>query len=466
LAVGLEAARALGAVALLPVHVLGYGLSRSTQRKEIREDLGRPAVIDPGLERLRAGALSHLPQRPLRIFIACAEPSGEMHARSFLRALRAHVAAIGGAPPVCSGIGGGALEAEGVRLLARPVERASMGFTTPLASLPYYLGVLRACAAHFSSATSGDPDIVVAIDSPALNVPLGRIAQRYGVPVVHFIAPQYWGWAPWRSGAYKRAVDRALTILPFEAAWFARRGIGAAHVGHPALDALAKEPVTRPSENARDLVLLPGSRRSVIQRNLPWMLGAATRLRHRFGDVPIVIAQADGSQSELVLDIVRAGGAETWARVEIGGLHRVLSSARSALSVSGTILIDLLHHRLPTVVVYRLANRPASWLALQLLTVPYFASVNLLAGRAVYPEFSFAGEGPAADIDRALAQSYADRAWRAECIRGLDLASERLGPAGASDRAAWTVLELVDRAHARDRVERGGRFAGLASGAP
>ena len=49
-------------------------------------------------------------------------------------------------------------------------------------------------------------------------------------------------------------------------------------------------------------------------------------------------------------------------------------------AASGTILLDLLHHRLPTVVVYRLKRRWMAALQDRALTVPYFASTNLLAG--------------------------------------------------------------------------------------
>lgn len=438
-AVALEAARALGDMALLPVRLLGFALSRSALRIESAHDLAHPVQIARRLDLARSDTLARLPARPLRVFIACAEPSGEAHACSFVRALRTELARAGRPAPMCTGMGGAALASEGVELVARPVERASMGFRGPLASLPYYFDLLRTCAAHFAES---DIDVVVAVDSPALHVPLGRIAHRYGITVVHFIVPQYWGWAPWRARAYPRAVDRGLTILPFEPEWFARRGIDVTHVGHPALDALLGVAITRPRDDSRDLVLLPGSRESVIERNLPWMLRTAARFRASFADARIVIAHENRERGRLLHEIVQRERAQSWACIETGDLHGSLARARAALSVSGTILIDLLHHRLPTVVVYRL-GRFSAWTGPRLLAVPWFASVNLLAAREVYPEFSFSGEGPRAKIARALELCYGDPAWRAQCLRGLDLAHERLGPPGASERAAREVLELV-----------------------
>jgi lipid-A-disaccharide synthase len=338
------------------------------------------------------------------------------------------------------GLGGARLAAAGVELVGRPVDRAAMGFGAVLSALPFYVGLLRDAVAMIRAER---PDVCVFVDSPALHVPLGRMARRYGVPVVHFVTPQYWGWAPWRAAAYRRAVDRALTILPFEQAWYARRGIDTVHVGHPLLDELADVPATRPRAESRRLVLLPGSRASVVDRNLPWMLRALALLRERHGDLEVVLPHANAELEPRIRGHLRAAGAEAWVRVEFSDLHTALASARAAFSVSGTVLLDLLHHRLPTVVVYRLGNRFEAWLSSRLLTAPWFASINLLAAREVVPELCFAGEGPLERAVGLLERALFDEAWRSECLHGLDVAAERLGHAGACARAAEQVLDLA-----------------------
>jgi lipid-A-disaccharide synthase len=272
---------------------------------------------------------------------------------------------------------------------------------------------------------------------------LARIARANGLPVAHFVTPQYWGWAPWRIGGYRAAVDRALSILPFEPAWFERRGVVVAHVGHPVLDAQASLPPTQPAGESRILALLPGSRLRVIEQNLPWMIDAAQRLRARVPDLRVVVAHERRELADPIEAVVRRAGASAWARVETGDLHGSLSAARCALSVSGTVLLDLLHHRLPAVVVYRLDSARSTWASRRFLTVPWFSSVNLLAGREAYPEFCFHGAGPTAAVDAALERAFADAAWREECGRHLELAAGRLGPPGAAGRAALQVLDLA-----------------------
>jgi lipid-A-disaccharide synthase len=429
-----EVFRAVGAGALLPARALAYLATRRSRRAEVARLLGEPAPFarDPDFD--------PLPARPLRIFVSCAEASGETHAVSLVRALRAAIARLGGPPPEVSALGGVRLEAEGVRHVGRPVGRAAMGFGGPIENLSYYMELLRKAAEHFAGER---PDVCAPIDSPALHLPLARIAKAHGVPVAHFVTPQYWGWAPWRVGGYRTAVDRALSILPFEPGWFERRGVAVAHVGHPLLDVLSSVPATRPADDARHLVLLPGSRRGVIEKNLGWMLAAAERLRQREREVVVTVVHEQRELSELLEAEVGRAGASAWACVETGDLHGSLSRARCALSVSGTVLLDLLHHRIPAVVVYRFGSAPAAWASRLFLTVPWFSSVNLLAGREAYPEFCFHGVGPAERVDAALLRCFADQAWRVECGALLERASRRLGPPGAVGRAAAQVLDLA-----------------------
>ncbi|MCZ6597776.1 MAG: hypothetical protein O7B99_09075 [Planctomycetota bacterium] len=436
MAVARECARTLGAGALLPLRAVGYLLRRRSLEREIRAGLLEPSEIDEAPDGV-GGAAGTL-ERPLRIFVSCAEASGETHGLNLVRALREELAARGAPEPEIAGLGGERLAAAGVGIVGDPVSRAAMGAEVRR-ELGFYLRLLRDAARHFRDRR---PDLCIPVDSPALHVPLGRLAHAYGIPVVHFVTPQYWGWAPWRIRSYRRAVDLALTILPFEPEWFARRNVRTAHVGHPLLDELAEVPRGQPEAGSRTLVLLPGSRGGVIDRNLPWMLTAVARLRLTCPEVEVALPHDRSEHAERIRRHVDAAGAGSWARLDRGGLHDCLAKARAAFSVSGTILLDLLHHRLPTVVVYRLGAGGA-FLAERFLTVPWFSSVNLLAGREVLPEFRFHGAGPMEDVGQALERCILDEAWRAACVAGLDEAAARLGPPGATRRAARHALALL-----------------------
>lgn len=427
--VGRELVRALAASALLPFRALSYALSRSQHQERFRAALAAPAA---------PCAPPELPQidRSLRVMVSCAEPSGELHAVNLVRAMRTALETSGSPPPVFVGLGGPRLEAEGVERIADPVSRAAMGATAGR-QLNFYLGLLRDVAAELRERPA---DLVIPIDSPALHVPLGRIARSYGAAVVHFVTPQYWGWAPWRVRGYRSAVDLALTILPFEPAWFAAEGVEVAHVGHPILDELAEQPTDSAPPSSRRLALLPGSRAGVLECNLPWMLAAAARARLEIPELEVVVLPAGQDLAQQARDHIDRAGATGWVQVETGDLHGSLGQARAALSVSGTVLLDLLHHRLPTVVIYRLKSRVAAAFSRQVLTVPHFSSVNLLAGEEVLPEFTFHGQGPMEEVAAAVVRAVGDEPWRADAIESMDEARVRLGPPGAVTRAAGHAL--------------------------
>lgn len=427
----IELARAVGGILAAPLRYAAHLTVRGRVRREIAQDVAAAAgVVDPSPE-------VDLPaSRPLRIFVSAAEASGEIHAVSLVRRLRERAAAQGAPPPEITAIGGEGLRALGLTTIADPVARAQVGFDGVLASLPYYVGLIEDAARH---ARETRPDVFVPVDSPALHVPLAHAMRRYGVPTCHVVAPQYWAWAPWRVHGYRNAIDLALTILPHEPAWYGRHGVETRHIGHPLLDALADIPVTHPAPESRTLVVLPGSRHGIIQRNLGWMLDTLGPLREREPDIDVAILQST-AEHRTQIDEIAAGHD---VRIAVGDLHGELARARAAFTVSGTIVTDILHHRLPAVVLYRSANRKEDFLYKHVFTTPYFASTNLLAGREILPEHSFRGAGPRALVASQIADAFSDEATRARCATDLEEAALRLGPAGAIDRAAGHVLRLA-----------------------
>ncbi len=426
----LELARAVGGGLCVPLRYAAHLVTRRSEMAHIRAD------IVAGAGRVDEPPTAALPkERPLRVFVGAAEASGEIHAASLVRSVRKLAAAQGAPEPVITAIGGERLRALGVEPLADPVARARTGFDGVLQSLPYYAGVLERAAEH---ARDTNPDVFVPVDSPALHVPMARMVRGHGVPVVHLVAPQYWGWAPWRVGAYRRAVDLALTLLPHEPSWFSRHRVNTRHVGHPLLDALADVPVTHPDPASRMLAILPGSRTGVIERNLPWMLEALGPLREAAPGLDVAVLQSTEEHRELI-ESISAGR----ARLETGDLHEQLAHARAAFAVSGTVLTDALHHRLPHVVVYRIAKRFEEFIFRRVLTTPYFASTNLLAGREVVPEHCFRGDGPRELVGRQLVDTWQDGPAREAMTAGIDDAAARLGEAGAIERAARHVLAVA-----------------------
>src|SRR5204862_252209 len=78
-------------------------------------------------------------------------------------------------------------------------------------------------------------DLVMLVDYPGYHLRVAAEAAAAGIPVLYYIAPQMWAWAPGRVRKLA-AVRRLAVILPFEEAFFRERGVAATFVGHPLKD--------------------------------------------------------------------------------------------------------------------------------------------------------------------------------------------------------------------------------------
>jgi len=282
---------------------------------------------------------------------------------------------------------------------------------------------------------------------------MAEAARRRGVPVVHYVAPQYWAWGPWRLARYRRAIDASLTILPFEPSFFAGLGLTSAYVGHPLLDQIADErgddhranaTPRRPRTPRPLLVLMPGSRRREIDLHLAPMLRVAERLRRQRRDLRIVIPHRDPRRLEAIRAAVHAAGAEQTVEIAEGPPSPWLAAARAALVKSGTGSLEACLHRVPTCVVYVVDSVFARLLLRWLLTVPYFAGANLCMARRIVPEIGIEREAQWDEVHDAVGRLLDDGPERARCIADLAALRERLGEPGASARVARWILPFCE----------------------
>ncbi len=426
-------------------------VSRQRHEREVQGDLAAQPVrpVDVAL----APDLTNLANlaRPVRIFLSCAEASGQIHSSNLARAIFEVAEENGLQRPEIVGFGGSGLKDAGVQALADPVADATLHAKGIAQALPFYVGLIQKAAKAFQGSDTSDPvDLFVPVDSPALHVPMARVASRYGVPTIHHIAPQFWGWAPWRVGRYRKYITQALTILPFEPHWYARHRVPVTHVGHPLLDELAKlqEPPAPDAPCRKDWVLLPGSRRGEIADNLPWMLRAIESLCREQPELRWFIAQSGDMHRKAIEQHLkdfrtRCPQIENPIQLTVGDLHGTLSHCRGSLAVSGTVLTDLLFHRIPAVVIYRDPGGWKKYVVHKLLTTGMFASTNLVAGKFILNEYCFGDEGPLEQVALDLQRLHKDGAERAGCIQELDRVVQRLGTPGSSRRAAAALLATL-----------------------
>ena len=379
---------------------------------------------------------------PLRIGIVAGEESGDLLGADLIAAL----SRLSGRPVELVGVGGRHLAAIGLKPLFDGSEIALMGLTAVLRDLPR---LARRIGQTASAIADAKPDCLITIDSPDFSL---RVAKKVraaapGIPIVHYVCPSVWAWRPGRAPAMRAFVDRVLCVLPFEPEALHRlEGPEGVYVGHrlathPGVLAARESHAARPASGRRQLLVLPGSRRSEVRRLID-PFGETLRLLGARGNefdvtiptVPHVAALVEEGVAGWPLPPrIVTGEDEKW---------RAFGQADAALAASGTVSLELALCSVPMVSCYR---TDWMWSALTRWITVWSASLpNLIADWPVVPEYYNDFLRPAY-LARLVEQLWADTPLRAAQLDGLRQVAARLAterPAG--ELAARTVLSLIE----------------------
>lgn len=315
--------------------------------------------------------------------VLAGEKSGDILAGSVLRELKRRNESLR-----VTGIGGEASALHGLDSLFEMDRLAVFGFVEPLRRLPELLSIRGAVRNHMLTER---PEVFLGVDSPDFNLTLEQQLRAKGIKTAHLVSPSVWAWRPGRIRKIKRAVDLMLCLLPFEKRFYEQHSVEAVCVGHPLIEEFSALPDQATArhylglpQGTPILACLPGSRAGEIEHIGPTFTQVIMRLLASDKDVRIVLPAA----SEARLDqINRLMPIEDDRFMVIEGQSRLAMVASDAvLCASGTTTLEAMLIGKPMTIAYKVA-----WLSWQILsrmvTSPYVGLPNVIAGRAVAPEY-------------------------------------------------------------------------------
>jgi len=383
----------------------------------------------------------------MHIFFSAGEPSGDQHAAHLIEELRRR------RPDLrVSGFGGPLMDHAGCHLLYPLTTLAVMGIFQVLPLIWTFYKLVKQAEAYLER---HKPDVVVLVDFPGFNWWIARKAKAAGIPVVYYLPPQLWAWAPWRIKKIHRYVDLVLSGLTFETEWYAQRGVKVQYVGHPFFDEIAQRSPDQAfirewsSPQQPVVALLPGSRRQEVIRNWPLLLAAARRLSAKHPHVQFVVANYKESQRQFCRELYERSGETLPLNFFVGKTPEIISLAKCAIMVSGSVSLEFLASGTPATVVYSV-GRLTYLIGRSLMTCKSATLPNLIAGRQIFPEHlcvsnpQLAVETMTADIDRWLSD---DHAWQQTRQELLTLRNQ-IFQTGASGRVAAILLDRYETAKA------------------
>lgn len=375
------------------------------------------------------------------IFLSAAEPSADLHGASLIRAIRARA-------PLARliGVAGPRMVEAGCTAIF-DMSRHSAMLLDALGAAGKAIAMFRACARALQTQHF---DAAVVIDSPTLHLPLSLRLRSAGIPVLYYIAPQLWAWGGWRIHRLRERADKVACILPFEEPFFRDRGVDACFVGHPLTDALATQTPDPALVNAFRqrgspfVVLLPGSRRAVVERMLPDQCAVARRIAQAMPDAAFGVSEADPAMGRFLRECAARSGLRI--TVHPGPPAALIQAADLVLVTSGTTTLEVAYHQKPMIVMYRASTLFYHALARWMIHAPHLALPNILAGRRVVPEFMpvYRSTTPIAAEALALLR---DAARRERMVAELARVVAPLRDSSASANTAALLLDMSAGPH-------------------
>jgi lipid-A-disaccharide synthase len=339
------------------------------------------------------------------------------------------------------GMGGPHMRAAGVDIVMNYEKVAVVGITEILKHLPSLLNAMDKLVAE---AEKRKPALAILTDFPGFHLRLARKLKPRGIRNVYYICPQFWAWRPWRVKLIRGRFEKALCIFPFEQEFFSNSGVSTEFIGHPLVGTVAATKTRKQFYKEHHLTaervtvtVLPGSRTGELAHHLPVLREACARI-HAKVPAQFVVAAAHPRDVQMLSTHWPPG---LHVCVVEGETYNALTAADAAIVSSGTATVEAALLDAPMVVVYRVSPLTAA-LAKPLVRTPYFAMVNLIAGKKVVPELvqsDFTPERVAAETLLLLQNPNA----RATMKAGLAEVRKRLGPPGAVERAADAIARLL-----------------------
>jgi lipid-A-disaccharide synthase len=349
------------------------------------------------------------------------------------------------------GIGGNAMEKEGVHLVSRIEDLALVGFFEVISHLPRVKKIFR----HIKTeAERIKPAAAVLIDSPDFNLRLAKALNKMSIPVLYYISPTVWAWRKRRLKSIKSTVDKMLLIFPFEEEIYRKHGIPAAYVGHPLKESidisLAKEDFLNKYDldpKKKLIAVLPGSRKSEIHFHMPVLIPSLKRIVEEF-EVQIVLPLAEN----IGIDELQKHLPDPFPSLRIleEDKYEALTYSQIALSSCGTANLEAALLGIPLISFYRIS--PLTYFfGVKLIKIKSYSIVNILAGKRIVPELIQRQCNPA-NIFSETKKLLLSPPMREEMKAEFQSIQDLLGKESASRNAAQELKKLIGKEQNNSRI--------------
>jgi lipid-A-disaccharide synthase len=372
----------------------------------------------------------------VKIALCAGEPSGDLLGADLIQSLKKRFP-----DATFTGIAGPHMQAAGCESLF-PMEALSVMGVAEV--IPKLIPILKIRKKLIQYLLQNPPDVFIGIDSPDFTLGVEKALKKHGIKTVHYVSPTVWAWREKRVLSIKKSTDLMLCVFPFEPAVYAKYGMDAVFIGHPAAErfhsVIASAQREAIQQTNKVITLMPGSRSMELKHLVPVFFAAAQQLYNNNPKLTFLLPVVKPAFKPQLETLYQELNLSFPLSISIGNSRECMERADVILCASGTTTLEAMFLKKPMVVAYKMTAFNW-WLAQRLVKVKYIAIPNLLADKKIVPEF-VQDDATVHNLAEAV-ELWLNRADRADyCDKLYGPYCEQLSQ-NASEKAADAITELL-----------------------
>ncbi len=292
-----------------------------------------------------------------KIFILAGEASGDYIGSCIMRGVKQNNNNI-----KFLGVGGSFMKNEGLSSLYNIKEFNVIGFLNTLVKLKKLKNYVNEIVKFI---IKEEPKIVITIDTKGFSLALAKSLKiafknsNYKCPLIHFVPPTIWAYGKSRLKKWKNIHDELICLYKIEEDIFKKYDTKCVYLGNPIIEKFLDFEQSKKFKNnynngskKNNILLLPGSRSSEIKYVLPEFIKLIKNTNNKFKNVNWIMPITKSQYSNVLskVDEIKSYPIEV---IILEDNYEILKHSSFAIACSGTVTLELVLFKIPTVAVYK-----------------------------------------------------------------------------------------------------------------
>ena len=260
------------------------------------------------------------------------------------------------------GVGGNLMENEGLRSLYNIQEFNIIGFLNTIINLKKLRNYVNEIVQFI---IKEKPKVIITIDTKGFSLALAKslkIAFKnydFKCPLIHFVPPTIWAYGKSRLKKWKNLHEELICLYKIEEDIFKKNDVKCTYLGNPIIDKFLNFEKLKNKSNTDiflpkkiNCLLLPGSRNSEIKYVLPEFIKLIKNTSNKIKNINWIIPSTKSQYSNILskIDKIKCYPIEV---IILENNYEALKHANVAIACSGTITLELVLFKIPTIAVYK-----------------------------------------------------------------------------------------------------------------